>query len=370
MGDDCGTSPTVWTTFLVALKEVSLSNLNRRHKVGLFLVVVATGLSLFFEASAKQTTGIALLGLAATWLLGSLSVRVLWLFSSLLSCAVGVALIVVPVLKDWNSLQVSAQNYDKAIADLRQAIAKPRYTIEPPGWAPVDNALAKNHGVSSSSPTPNRPQEFTDVRPLPGVADYDRNAKGWIGSDWLTENASGKIQWQNQTRKVQSEKPAPKQRWDEFGKPINTPAAPSQGDWQVAHEKPAKPLQGQYTLADIDTFVEVPATAQSWERADFISGRHVIGQEQQLPGSLPADYISTLVTTLYFSADVDKEEILSAFQSQLLEPRPRFSARASVISNRLTSLIGLVLLTAGLLNLGWFIRSVLRAKRGHGPQMA
>jgi hypothetical protein len=36
--------------------------LNRRHKVGLFLVLVASGISLFFEASEKQTAGIVLAG--------------------------------------------------------------------------------------------------------------------------------------------------------------------------------------------------------------------------------------------------------------------------------------------------------------------
>jgi hypothetical protein len=45
--------------------------MNRRHKAGLFLVLVATGLSLFFEASAKQTAGIIVLGMAATWVVGS-----------------------------------------------------------------------------------------------------------------------------------------------------------------------------------------------------------------------------------------------------------------------------------------------------------
>jgi hypothetical protein len=39
---------------------IPLANLNRRHKAGLFVVLVATGLSLFFEASAKQTAGVAL----------------------------------------------------------------------------------------------------------------------------------------------------------------------------------------------------------------------------------------------------------------------------------------------------------------------
>jgi len=67
---------------------VSSFSLNRRHKAGLFLVLVATGLSLFFEASAKQTAGIVLLGVAATWLFGSVSLRTLGFTACSLACAV------------------------------------------------------------------------------------------------------------------------------------------------------------------------------------------------------------------------------------------------------------------------------------------
>ena len=66
-----------------------VSSLNRRHKVGLFLVLVATGVCLFFEASAKQTAGVALLGIAFAWVLGSLSLLTLRFLCSIAAGAVG-----------------------------------------------------------------------------------------------------------------------------------------------------------------------------------------------------------------------------------------------------------------------------------------
>ncbi len=49
--------------------------LNRRHKVGFFLTTVIVGAGLLLDVNAKESVGIALLGLAATWLVGSLNVR-------------------------------------------------------------------------------------------------------------------------------------------------------------------------------------------------------------------------------------------------------------------------------------------------------
>jgi hypothetical protein len=45
--------------------------MNRRHKVGLFLTTVIIGAALLLDVSAKESVGIALLGLAATWLVGN-----------------------------------------------------------------------------------------------------------------------------------------------------------------------------------------------------------------------------------------------------------------------------------------------------------
>ncbi len=99
-------------------------SLNRRHKAGLLLILVATGLSLFLEASAKQTAGIALIGLAATWFFGSVGPRTLGLILCSMACCVGLYLAVVPIWKDWESYQTAAQEYDSAIGAIREAAAK------------------------------------------------------------------------------------------------------------------------------------------------------------------------------------------------------------------------------------------------------
>jgi hypothetical protein len=63
----------------------------------LFFVLVATGIGLFLEASAKQTAGVVLLGLAATWFFGSVGLPTLRLVLSLTACFVGICLAAVPI---------------------------------------------------------------------------------------------------------------------------------------------------------------------------------------------------------------------------------------------------------------------------------
>jgi uncharacterized integral membrane protein len=49
--------------------------LNRRHKVGLFLIIIIVGTGLVLDAGVKESVGIGLLGLAATWLIGSVRLK-------------------------------------------------------------------------------------------------------------------------------------------------------------------------------------------------------------------------------------------------------------------------------------------------------
>jgi hypothetical protein len=49
--------------------------LNRRHKVGLFLTIVIVGAGLVLDTGVKESVGIGLLGLAATWLVGSVRLK-------------------------------------------------------------------------------------------------------------------------------------------------------------------------------------------------------------------------------------------------------------------------------------------------------
>ncbi len=98
--------------------------LNRRHKAGAFLVLVAAGLSLSFEASAKQTAGIVLLGVAATWLFGSVSLRVLGFVSCSLGCISGLCVAILPILSERDSYLAASAEYDLALAEIRAAVAR------------------------------------------------------------------------------------------------------------------------------------------------------------------------------------------------------------------------------------------------------
>lgn len=97
---------------------------NRRHKTLLFLTLVGLGSSLLFGADAKQVAGIALLGLAAAWLIGGMSVRTLGLLLSIVALLAGIGVAALPILVDWHTFQTDSSNYAQAVKDLTDAIRK------------------------------------------------------------------------------------------------------------------------------------------------------------------------------------------------------------------------------------------------------
>lgn len=70
------------------LMNTFADSLNRRHKVMLFLTLIAAGLSLVLGAGVAKAGGVALLGMALAWIFGSDSRIVHWLLFG-----VGIALI-------------------------------------------------------------------------------------------------------------------------------------------------------------------------------------------------------------------------------------------------------------------------------------
>lgn len=140
--------------------------LNRRHKAGLLLALTATGLSLFFELSVKQTAGIAVLGIAVAWFAGSIGIRALGLISAVVIAIFGLYVATAPLGHDWVSVKESATDYDLAIQALSTAVRNtPSYEIEPPKRVDYD-ALAKQFGAISSTPA---------TAPLPPGFVLDRN---------------------------------------------------------------------------------------------------------------------------------------------------------------------------------------------------
>jgi hypothetical protein len=87
-----------------------------------------------------------------------------------------------------------------------------------------------------------------------------------------------------------------------------------------------KPTQGQYTAADIDRTMEIPATTQNWERPDL--------NLLPLPSGAKLE-TGSIVTRLSFPSEGAEEELVGTIQNQLLQPRPKFSIKGSLISTPL-----------------------------------
>ena len=143
--------------------------LNRRHKAGLFLTLVAVGCGLFLEVSVKQAVGITLLGIAFSWLIGSLNPRALIVAVAVLLCAVGLYVAGSPVWLDWESTQRSASEYDVGITDLQAAIkgavildmstAQPIQGTKPKGADPIrDLGLVRTVKIPESAKEWMRPE--------------------------------------------------------------------------------------------------------------------------------------------------------------------------------------------------------------------
>ena len=138
----------------------TLSTLNRRHKAGLFFVLVAAGLSLFFEASAKQTAGIVLLGLAATWFFGSVAPRTLGLILASAASCVGLYLLIAPIWEERELYHTRNTAYDQALLDIREAIARA------PVWQdvqPIDSHPPPAHSKKAAKPVAPQIGQYTEA---------------------------------------------------------------------------------------------------------------------------------------------------------------------------------------------------------------
>jgi hypothetical protein len=143
--------------FYICLQMLDFPTLNRRHKAGLFLILVAAGLSLFFDASAKQTAGIVLLGLAATWFFGSVRPRTLGFILASTVCCVGLYLMIAPVWEEREVCSTRAGAYDQALSDIREAIGKATvWTVSepPPDLVPFTVGSPIPKGATVGGPVP------------------------------------------------------------------------------------------------------------------------------------------------------------------------------------------------------------------------
>ena len=125
-----------------------------RHKAALFLTVVVTGACLLLGAGAKESAGIALLGLALTWAFGSDERVVHWLF-----VIVGVALACLTAALTWRTYDLRAASYARAAAAFERRMPE----------------LARRYPLNASKDViagiifPDRPPQFWDEARAAGL---------------------------------------------------------------------------------------------------------------------------------------------------------------------------------------------------------
>jgi hypothetical protein len=81
---------------------LTCGRVNRREKVGVFLVLVAVGISLLLNLSVKQVAGVASLGIAATWLVGGVILRTLRGISAV-ACFASLVILMPVAWSDWRA---------------------------------------------------------------------------------------------------------------------------------------------------------------------------------------------------------------------------------------------------------------------------
>jgi len=145
--------------------------LNWRHKAGLLLALTATGLSLFFELSAKQTAGVAVLGIALAWFAGSVPTRILGWVAAVLSCLFGLYIALAPLGKEWMSVQESAAEYDSAMAALHSAVRNAQSA-----------QMTALKSIDHAKPPPSPPPGFTLDAPNINV-EVPESVQEWERSD-------------------------------------------------------------------------------------------------------------------------------------------------------------------------------------------
>ncbi len=296
---------------------------NRRHKVGLLLVLAGSGLALIFDASAKQTLGLVLLGRACTWLLAALSLGTLRVMLCLLLVLIGFSLASVPVLKDWGSFRASLMDYDAAIAELRQGIAETPFNM-PRSWTPdnLKGFMALNPHEQIQYLNDTDPEfRFLSSADQAGYVDYLKNLSSRSVSDPWDEAAA------ERARTL----PAgffDKSVTDQF-------AYLSRVDPDFA-KATATDQQGyvDYLRKSSSRTVKIPESVQRWALND---GEWI-------------DFIPE------FPTKMTTDEIVQSIKTKELRPQPTFSLWGSITAHKGSFISGVVLVVLGLIGCAWIVK--------------
>ena len=150
---------------------LTLSNLNRRHKVALFLTLLTTGTWLVSGESARQAIGIALLGAAFAWAFGSDSRLVHWVVTAL-----GSALLLAPVCYEWYEYRDKVKYYERKVVAFEREIPElaKKYSFDKTAIDPQSGASIGWNGARW-------------VIISPGTSTH-KIGDEWDGKDWIPES--------------------------------------------------------------------------------------------------------------------------------------------------------------------------------------
>jgi hypothetical protein len=275
--------------------------LNWRHKAGLFLALTAAGLALLLDLSAKQAAGIALLIIAFAWLIGNLTLRTFGLTSLVLISLLGFYVATAPVWGDWRSFRESANEYDFAIIELHSVVAKAKPGIDiSAGFVGMEES--KGNGFSLWIPVKSNQIDWEQyAEPASSAAGHSpaKQKKGIRGKTV----------------------PIPK------GAQIDTTSA-----WTPVPEVRS---------------VELPEAAEKWVRAEQQAFQDWFAQHALATTDL------ILVT---FPGNMSDTDIMRAFETKILRPRPTFSLATALGAHLWSLLVGLALFASGLFGCAWMLQ--------------
>jgi hypothetical protein len=244
-------------------------------------------------------------GLALTWLLGSTSVRFLGIAACLVVCVTGLILAILSVRNDWETYRISAQDYDAAIADLREAAVKTR-EFDPDKFM-VQRAKPQEQGP------------WTNYQKTPEVDEFARYK-----------------------RKSPASTPPKKHVYDTSH--LDTVEHPCLGTLKFPHDMPSEERNQLIEEAEKKSckVVEIPVSVRKWERS-------------AKPPEQDDEWEYYKVETRAFSNNATDEEIVSSIQSKELLSRPSFSVKVAIAKHLLSFSIGIGLTLLGSFGCGWLI---------------
>lgn len=304
--------------------------MNRRHKVGLLLTLIAVGLCLLLDASLKQTAGVFVLSVAASLLIGGLKARTLQIIGCLTVSALGLLIIGARLLSWRGTTKQAAHEYDNAILDLNDAIPYPAESCA--ANAPTSRIDISAGMVPKTPRLESNKGEFTNIRPIDPWA--------IVKTEPLPSARAGVPQVNPNTKYL-----VPKQ--GAHGQiDLSSGFVPKTQD-SGRGTQPCVPSDLWNYLRKV---VVLPESTKKWERRIPISGdRTTLPRDSREDQQSDDAGTFVLVTSVPFPEAESNTEVMRYFQAEILRPRPVISLRVALRAELLSILLGLALFATGML---------------------